>query len=178
MARAEKDWNIIILRYFNPVGAHESGLIGEDPKGLPNNLMPYVSKVATGTLPHVRVYGNDYETPDGTGVRDYIHVMDLATGHTAALDKLKEGHIGCKIYNLGTGRGYSVLEMIAALEKACGHKIPYKIEGRREGDIANVYCNPELAEKELKWKAKLGLEDMCRDLWNWQKNNPTGFQKE
>lgn len=171
---AEKDWNVILLRYFNPVGAHESGTIGEDPKGIPNNLMPYVSQVAVGKLPFVHVYGNDYDTKDGTGVRDYIHVVDLAKGHVAAMKQLSPKG-GCKIYNLGTGQGYSVLEMIKAMEKASGKEIPYKIEGRRTGDTATVYCDPTKATKELGWKAELNLDDMCRDLWNWQKQNPKGF---
>jgi len=178
LCKAEKAWNVVILRYFNPVGAHASGQIGEDPKGTPNNLMPFVAQVAVGKLPQVRVFGNDYpDTPDGTGVRDYIHVVDLAQGHVAALKKIEQGDIRCKVYNLGTGRGYSVLEMIRAMEKASGKKIPYEICPRREGDIAKVYCDPSLAEKDLGWKAKLGLEEMCRDLWNWQQSNPHGFQK-
>lgn len=177
LAYAEPDWHIISLRYFNPVGAHESGMIGEDPKGLPNNLMPYVAQVCIGKLPFVRVYGNDYDTPDGTGVRDYIHVVDLAKGHVAALQKIKPGlNEAFKVYNLGTGRGYSVLEMIKALEKASGKEIPYKIEGRREGDLATVYCDPAYAANELGWKAELTLDDMCRDLWKWQRQNPNGFQ--
>jgi UDP-glucose 4-epimerase len=176
MCKADPSWNVVILRYFNPVGAHKSGLIGEDPKGLPNNLMPYVAQVCVGKLPHVRVYGNDYDTPDGTGVRDYIHIVDLAKGHVAAIKKIAEGNIRCKVYNLGTGRGYSVLEMIKALEKASGKNIPYQIEGRREGDIGSVYCDTTYAEKDLHWKAEYGLEEMCKDLWKWQETNPQGFQ--
>lgn len=171
---SDKSWNIIILRYFNPVGSHESGLIGEDPRGPPNNLMPYVSQVAIGRLPEVKVFGNDYDTPDGTGVRDYIHVCDLASGHSLAMKKLEESP-GLKIYNLGTGKGYSVLEMITALEKASGKKIPFKVVERRPGDLANVYADASLAEKEMGWKATRGLDEMCRDLWNWQSKNPKGF---
>ncbi|CAF2748653.1 unnamed protein product [Rotaria sp. Silwood2] len=174
-AIAHPDWNIIILRYFNPVGAHESGLIGENPIGKPNNLMPYVAQVAVGRLPHVNVTGTDYDTPDGTGVRDYIHVVDLATGHLACMKKFKE-NCGLQIYNLGTGKGYSVLEMIKALEKASGKTIAYKECPRRSGDLACVYADPAVAAKELGWKAQRGLDDMCRDLWRWQSNNPNGFQ--
>ncbi|CAF0789499.1 unnamed protein product [Didymodactylos carnosus] len=157
---AHKDWNIVILRYFNPVGAHESGKIGEDPVGTPNNLMPYVAQVAVGRLPHVNVMGTDYDTPDGTGVRDYIHVVDLAIGHVAAMNKFKE-NCGLKIYNLGTGHGYSVLEMIKALEKASGRNIAFKNCPRRPGDLASVYADPQLAAKELNWTAKRGLDEMC-----------------
>ena len=165
---ADKDWNILLLRYFNPVGAHESGLIGEDPKGIPNNLMPYVAKVAHGILPYLNVFGNDYDTPDGTGVRDYIHVMDLAEGHLAALENIEK--YGVDAINLGTGVGYSVLDMVKAFEKACGHEVAYKIAPRRPGDIATCYARPDKAAKELGWTAKRNLEDMCRDLWNFQKN--------
>ncbi|XP_072211518.1 UDP-glucose 4-epimerase [Excalfactoria chinensis] len=176
LCKAKKDWNAILLRYFNPIGAHESGMIGEDPQGIPNNLMPYVAQVAVGRQEFLSVFGNDYETVDGTGVRDYIHVVDLAKGHIAALKKLKE-NCGCKIYNLGTGTGYSVLQMVRAMEKASGREIKYKITGRREGDVAACYANPELAERELGWKAAFGLDKMCEDLWRWQLQNPTGYSK-
>lgn len=176
LCKAKKDWNAILLRYFNPIGAHESGMIGEDPQGIPNNLMPYVAQVAVGRQEFLSVFGNDYETVDGTGVRDYIHVVDLAKGHIAALKKLKE-NCGCKIYNLGTGTGYSVLQMVRAMEKASGREIKYKITGRREGDVAACYANPELAERELGWKAEFGLDKMCEDLWRWQLQNPTGYSK-
>ncbi|XP_072026296.1 UDP-glucose 4-epimerase-like [Amphiura filiformis] len=174
LCKAEPQWNIIILRYFNPVGAHKSGQIGEDPQGPPNNLMPFVAQVAVGRRKELKVYGNDYDTPDGTGVRDYIHVVDLALGHLAALKKLSE-NAGLKIYNLGTGKGNSVLDMVNALEKASGKKVPYSIEPRREGDVATVYGDASLAEKELNWKAHRGLEEMCEDLWRWQAMNPKGF---
>lgn len=170
---SDNSWNMIILRYFNPVGAHPSGRIGEDPKGIPNNLMPYVAQVATGKLEKIRVFGNDYPTPDGTGVRDYIHVCDLAAGHVSALTGCKES--GVHIYNLGTGVGYSVLDMIRAFEKACGKKLPYEIVGRRSGDVAACYACADKAERELGWKAKYDLEDMCASQWNWQKNNPDGY---
>jgi UDP-glucose 4-epimerase len=170
-----EDWRIVILRYFNPVGAHESGRIGEDPSGVPNNLMPFVAQVAVGRLPEVKVFGNDFPTPDGTGVRDYIHVVDLAKGHVAALEKLKHPDCGLKIYNLGTGRGYSVLEMVAAMEKASGKHIPYSIVARRSGDVPSVYSDVSLAEKELHWKAERGLDQMCADMWRWQSQNPHGF---
>ena len=172
--RADTGWNIALLRYFNPVGAHASGRIGEDPKGIPNNLMPYVAQVASGKLQKIGVFGNDYPTPDGTGVRDYIHVVDLARGHVAAIEKLKEP--GVHIYNLGTGKGYSVLDMIHAFEKACGKKLPYEIRPRRAGDVPACYATSAKAEKELGWKAQYDLEDMCRDQWNWQKNNPNGYE--
>jgi UDP-glucose 4-epimerase len=176
LAKAEPEWNIIILRYFNPVGAHPSGLIGEDPKGVPNNLMPFVSQVAIGKLPVVKIFGNKFDTPDGTGVRDYIHIVDLARGHVSCLDRIsREGNVGLEIYNLGTGKGYSVLEMVAALEKASGRKIPTELSVPRPGDIACVYCDPALAAEKLQWKAEFGLEEMCRDLWNWQSQNPKGF---
>ncbi|XP_068194305.1 UDP-glucose 4-epimerase isoform X2 [Antennarius striatus] len=174
--KAEKDWNAVLLRYFNPIGAHSSGEIGEDPQGIPNNLLPYVAQVAIGRRECLSVFGNDYDTPDGTGVRDYIHVVDLAKGHIAALKKLKD-KCGCKIYNLGTGTGYSVLQMVKAMEKASGKEIPYKITSRREGDVASCYANPQLAEEELGWKARFDLEKMCEDLWRWQSKNPTGFSK-
>lgn len=164
---SDNSWNIVLLRYFNPVGAHESGLIGELPNGIPSNLMPYVSKVADDELDYVRVFGNDYNTPDGTGVRDYIHVVDLAKGHVAAMKRLEDGD-GLSTYNLGTGKGYSVLEIIKAFSKASGKKIPYKMVGRREGDIAISYADPSKAEKELGWVAEKNLDDMCRDFWKWQ----------
>lgn len=174
LCRADKAWNAVLLRYFNPIGAHASGCIGEDPQGIPNNLMPYVSQVAIGRREALNVFGNDYDTEDGTGVRDYIHVVDLAKGHIAALRKLKE-QCGCRIYNLGTGTGYSVLQMVQAMEKASGKKIPYKVVARREGDVAACYANPSLAHEELGWTAALGLDRMCEDLWRWQKQNPSGF---
>jgi UDP-glucose 4-epimerase len=172
--QADASWNIALLRYFNPVGAHESGEIGEDPNGIPNNLMPYISQVAVGRLKQLAVFGNDYPTPDGTGVRDYIHVVDLAKGHLRALEKLeqKPGVLAC---NLGTGRGCSVLEMITAFERASGRKIAYAIAPRRPGDIACCYADPSLAERELGWKAELGLDAMCKDTWNWQAKNPNGY---
>ncbi|KAJ8764919.1 hypothetical protein K2173_010384 [Erythroxylum novogranatense] len=173
--RSDPDWKIILLRYFNPVGAHPSGHIGEDPRGIPNNLMPYVQQVAVGRRQHLTVFGNDYSTKDGTGVRDYIHVVDLADGHTAALQKLTDPKIGCEVYNLGTGKGTSVLEMVAAFEKASGKKIPLQIAGRRAGDAEIVYASTEKAERELKWKAKYGIEEMCRDQWNWASKNPYGY---
>ncbi|OWM72004.1 hypothetical protein CDL15_Pgr017887 [Punica granatum] len=177
--KAEPEWKIILLRYFNPVGAHESGRIGEDPKGIPNNLMPYIQQVAVGRLPELNVYGHDYPTRDGSAVRDYIHVMDLADGHIAALQKLfTTPDIGCTAYNLGTGRGTSVLEMVAAFEKASGKKIPIKLCPRRPGDATEVYASTEKAEKELGWKAKYGVEEMCRDQWKWASNNPWGYQSK
>ena len=166
--KSDNEWNIAILRYFNPVGAHESGLIGEDPKGVPANLMPYISKVAAGKLPQLSVFGNDYDTKDGTGVRDYIHVVDLACGHINALDKLKKDGKGMHIYNLGTGVGYSVLDMINAFEKANNIKVPYKIVERRPGDIATCYSDPTKAREEIGFVAKKSLEDMCRDAWNFE----------
>ena len=172
--KADNAWNIILLRYFNPVGAHESGLIGEDPKGIPNNLMPYVAQVASGKLACINVFGDDYDTPDGTGVRDYIHVVDLALGHIAAIEGCKES--GVHIYNLGTGRGYSVLEMIKAFEKACGKTLPYKIAPRRSGDIASCYAAPDKAKNELGWEAKFGIEEMCASQWKWQSGNPNGYE--
>ena len=164
---SDNTWNICILRYFNPVGAHESGLIGEEPQGIPNNLMPYIVRVAAGTLPELSVFGNDYDTPDGTGVRDYIHVVDLAKGHVKALEKIEKEKEGLYIYNLGTGKGYSVLDMVNAFEKATGQKVPYKITARREGDIATCYADPEKAKEELGWTAEKTLEDMCLDSWNY-----------
>ncbi|KAF8099426.1 hypothetical protein N665_0244s0025 [Sinapis alba] len=172
---SDPEWKIVLLRYFNPVGAHPSGDIGEDPRGIPNNLMPFVQQVAVGRRPHLTVYGNDYNTTDGTGVRDYIHVMDLADGHIAALRKLEDCKIGCEVYNLGTGNGTSVLEMVDAFEKASGKKIPLVTAGRRPGDAEVVYASTERAESELNWKAKYGIEEMCRDSWNWTSNNPYGY---
>uniref|UniRef100_H2MSS6 UDP-glucose 4-epimerase n=1 Tax=Oryzias latipes TaxID=8090 RepID=H2MSS6_ORYLA len=172
--KAEKDWNAVLLRYFNPIGAHSSGLIGEDPQGIPNNLLPYVAQVAVGRRQCLSVFGNDYDTVDGT-VRDYIHVVDLSKGHIAALKKLKE-NCGCKVYNLGTGKGYSVLQVVKGMEKASGKEIPYKIAPRRGGDVASCYADPKLAEEELGWKAEFDMERMA-DLWRWQSMNPTGFSK-
>lgn len=171
---ADNEWSIALLRYFNPVGAHESGLIGENPNGIPNNLMPYISQVAVGKLECLSVFGNDYPTPDGTGVRDYIHVVDLALGHLKAVQKIRENK-GVDAYNLGTGKGYSVLELIKAFEKASGIKVPYKIVQRREGDIAECYADPSKAYSILGWKAKRGIEEMCTDTWKWQQLNPNGF---
>lgn len=173
--KADPEWGVVLLRYFNPIGAHESGLIGEDPKGIPNNLLPYVAQVAVGRLEKLGVFGNDYDTPDGTGVRDYIHVMDLARGHVMAL-KCFEGEKNVDIYNLGTGRGCSVLEVIRAFEQASGKKIPYEIKPRRAGDIACTYCDPSKAEAELGWKAEYDINDMCRDTWRWQSMNPDGYK--
>ena len=172
---ADPSFNAILLRYFNPIGAHSSGKIGEDPNGIPNNLVPFVAQVAVGKLPHLNVHGNDYPTPDGTGIRDYIHVVDLALGHLKALDKFSSNP-GAVAYNLGTGRGYSVLEVVAAYEKACGHKIPYKIGPRRPGDAAVAYADPSLAKQELGWIAERDIEDMCADSWHWQSNNPNGYE--
>lgn len=174
---SDPEWNVILLRYFNPIGAHESGLIGEDPKGIPNNLLPYVAQVAIGKLKCVGVFGNDYDTPDGTGVRDYIHVVDLAKGHVKALDKIKE-KAGCKVYNLGTGKGYSVLDVIHAFSKACGHDIPYEIKPRRAGDIATCYSKCDLAREELAWQAEYDLDAMCASSWKWQTMNPNGYNEE
>ena len=165
--KSDNTWDICILRYFNPVGAHESGLIGEEPKGIPNNLMPYVARVAAGTLKELSVFGNDYPTPDGTGVRDYIHVVDLAKGHIKALEKIEKENEGLFIYNLGTGKGVSVLDMVKGFEKATGKKVPYKIAPRRAGDIAMCYADPAKAEKELGWKAEKNIDDMCKDSWNY-----------
>lgn len=169
--KADNEWSVILLRYFNPIGAHESGEIGEDPNGIPNNLMPYINYVACGKLDHLNVFGNDYDTPDGTGVRDYIHVVDLAKGHVNALEKLEKEQKGLYIYNLGTGIGYSVLDVVKAFEKATGKTVKYRITERRPGDIATCYANPEKAEKELGWKAEKSLEDMCRDSWNYIERN-------
>lgn len=171
---AEPAWNVVLLRYFNPIGAHPSGLIGENPNGIPNNLMPYITQVAVGKRAELGIFGDDYDTPDGTGVRDYIHVVDLARGHVKALGAI-ERNCGLALYNLGTGRGYSVLEVVKAFEKVNGVKIPYSIKPRRPGDIATCYSNPSKAMKELGWRAEYGIEEMCRDSWNWQKNNPEGF---
>ncbi|MCK6602755.1 MAG: UDP-glucose 4-epimerase GalE [Bacteroidetes bacterium] len=171
---SDQSWNLILLRYFNPVGAHESGKIGEDPNGIPNNLLPYITQVAVGKLKELSVFGNDYPTPDGTGVRDYIHVCDLATGHLKALEKL-EKNPGLEVYNLGTGTGYSVLEMISAFEKVSGKKVSFRITARRPGDVAACYADPGKALRELNWKAEKNLEDMVRDAWNWQTQNPDGY---
>jgi UDP-glucose 4-epimerase len=172
---ADRDWSIALLRYFNPIGAHESGRIGEDPNGIPNNLMPFITQVAVGKREQLQVFGNDYPTVDGTGVRDYIHVVDLANGHLKALEKVTAA-TGVEAYNLGTGTGYSVLEIVAAFEKAAGVEIPYKIVDRRPGDIAVCYADPAKAKNVLGWTAERGIEDMCRDSWKWQKNNPNGFE--
>lgn len=173
---ADPEWNVVLLRYFNPIGAHESGLIGEDPKGIPNNLVPYIAQVAVGKLKCLGVFGNDYPTHDGTGVRDYIHVVDLAKGHVKALKKLAPGS-GVSIYNLGTGNGYSVLDVLHAYEKACGKTLPYEIKPRRAGDIATCYCDASKAREELGWVAEKGIEDMCADSWRWQSKNPDGYRE-
>ena len=170
---SDPEWNVTLLRYFNPIGAHSSGLIGEDPKGIPNNLVPYIARVAVGKLEKLGVFGNDYDTPDGTGVRDYIHVVDLAAGHVKALQHMKPG---VSIYNLGTGQGYSVLDVVKAYGKACGKEIPYEIKPRRAGDIATCYSDPTKAKTELVWEAKYGIEEMCRDSYHWQSMNPDGYQ--
>ncbi|QPG05041.1 UDP-glucose 4-epimerase GalE [Salinimonas marina] len=174
--QSDTSWNIVLLRYFNPVGAHSSGQIGEDPNGIPNNLMPYIAQVATGKLAQLSVFGDDYDTKDGTGVRDYIHVEDLANGHLKALDRI-ELNMGLDIYNLGTGQGYSVLEMIKAFENASGTTINYQVAPRRSGDVAACYADPTLAARELNWHASKGLKDMCQDSWNWQSNNPNGYSQ-
>ncbi len=174
-AAAQGDWSVMLLRYFNPVGAHPSGLIGEDPRGIPNNLMPFISQTAAGRRDHLNVFGNDYDTPDGTGIRDYIHVVDLAKGHVAAMDYM-ENYTGTEVINLGTGTGYSVLDMVRAFEKATGIRIPYEIAPRRAGDVARVYADPEKSHRLLGWRAEKSLEDMCRDTWNWQSKNPNGYQ--
>ena len=173
--KADNEWNVILLRYFNPIGAHESGLIGEDPKGIPNNLMPYITQVAIGKLECLGVFGDDYDTHDGTGVRDYIHVVDLAVGHVRAVEKLKE-KAGVSVYNLGTGNGYSVLDMVKAFSKACGKEIPYQIKPRRAGDIATCYCDASKAKEELHWVAERDLNKMCEDSWRWQSMNPNGYE--
>lgn len=172
---ADQAWNVCLLRYFNPVGAHKSGRIGEDPDGIPNNLVPYIAQVAVGKLERLSVFGNDYPTPDGTGVRDYIHVVDLALGHVKAIERLSL-RPGVVVYNLGTGRGYSVLEMVRAFAEACGREIPYRITIRRPGDVAACYADPGKAFRELGWQARYGLREMCEDTWRWQKNNPAGFR--
>ena len=173
--KADPEWNVILLRYFNPIGAHKSGLIGENPNGIPNNLMPYVTQVAVGRLPVLGVFGNDYDTPDGTGVRDYIHVVDLARGHVKALQKIQE-KAGLKIYNLGTGTGYSVLDIVNNFQEATGVQIPYEIKPRRAGDIATCYADCSKAKEELGWEAQYGIREMCEDAWRWQKMNPNGFE--
>lgn len=175
-AAANPGFNVVLLRYFNPVGAHPSGLMGEDPSGIPNNLMPFVSQTAIGKREKVSVFGNDYDTKDGTGVRDYLHVVDLAKGHIAAL-RYELEHGGVETFNLGTGHGYSVLDMIAAFSKACGHQVPYVIADRRPGDLATVYADPSKAKKVLGWEAEKGLDEMCADAWNWQSKNPNGYNK-
>ena len=172
--KADPEWNVVLLRYFNPIGAHQSGTIGENPNGIPNNLMPYITQTAVGKRKELGVFGNDYDTPDGTGVRDYIHVCDLASGHVAALKAINR-KCGLAIYNLGTGHGYSVLDVVKAFIKVNGVDVPYVIKPRRAGDIATCYCDPAKAKAELGWEAKYGIEDMCRDSWNWQKNNPDGY---
>lgn len=175
MANADPDWNVILLRYFNPIGAHKSGTIGENPNGIPNNLMPYVTQVAVGKLKELGVFGDDYDTPDGTGVRDYIHVVDLADGHVKALKKIEE-KAGLKLYNLGTGVGYSVLDIVKNFEEATGVRIPYVMKARRAGDIATCYSDATKAKEELGWTAKYGIKDMCADSWKWQSNNPNGYE--
>lgn len=175
---ADRSWCIALLRYFNPVGAHPSGRIGEDPNGIPNNLMPYIAQVAVGKLDRLQVFGNDYATPDGTGVRDYIHVSYLAAGHVKALEKVLSAEGGVHAYNLGSGKGYSVLEVVKAFERASGRKIPYTIAARRPGDVAISYADPAKAKRELGWEAARGLDDMCADGWRWQRNNPDGYRSE
>ncbi|MCI8275668.1 MAG: UDP-glucose 4-epimerase GalE [Lachnospiraceae bacterium] len=176
-AHADQELSVVLLRYFNPIGAHESGRIGENPDGIPNNLMPYISQVAVGRLPRLKVFGNDYPTPDGTGIRDYIHVVDLARGHVAAL-AYGERHTGVETFNLGTGTGYSVLDLVGTFERVNGVAVPYDIVKRRAGDIAECYADASKARQMLGWEARKGLEDMCRDAWNWQKNNPEGYPEE
>lgn len=173
--KADPEWNVVLLRYFNPIGAHKSGRIGENPNGIPNNLMPYITQTAVGLRKELGVFGNDYDTPDGTGVRDYIHVVDLAAAHVAALQAI-EKNCGLAIYNIGTGHGYSVLDVVNAFEKVNKVKVPYSIKPRRPGDIATCYCDPAKAKAELGWEAQYGIEEMCRDSWNWQKNNPRGYE--
>ena len=175
MAHADKEWGIVLLRYFNPIGAHESGMIGEDPRGIPNNLMPYITQVAIGRREKLSVFGNDYDTPDGTGVRDYIHVVDLARGHVAAVRYVAE-HKGCEVFNLGTGTGYSVLDMVHAFRTVNSVALPYQIVERRPGDIATCYADPAKSQEILGWRATHSLEDMCRDSWNWQSKNPMGYE--
>ncbi|HIT36663.1 MAG TPA: UDP-glucose 4-epimerase GalE [Candidatus Faecousia intestinavium] len=174
MCNADKEWSVVLLRYFNPIGAHESGRIGEDPRGIPNNLMPYITQVAIGRRDHLSIFGNDYDTPDGTGVRDYIHVVDLAKGHVAAVKYVTENE-GCEVFNLGTGTGYSVLDMVHAFEEANGVKVPYEIVARRPGDLATCYADPAKSAEVLGWKAEKNLVDMCRDSWRWQSQNPMGY---
>ena len=174
---ADPDFKVVLLRYFNPIGAHKSGLIGEDPKGIPNNLLPYISQVALGKLDYLHVYGDDYDTHDGTGIRDYIHVVDLAKGHVLAVEKIDELK-GVEIINLATGNGYSVLDVLHAFEKACGKKIPYKIEERRAGDIDKCFADPSYAKKVIGWQAQNGIDEMCQDAWRWQKMNPNGYESE
>lgn len=176
VAKADKEWNVVLLRYFNPIGAHASGLMGEDPKGIPNNLVPYVAQVAVGKRDAVHVFGNDYDTPDGTGVRDYIHVVDLAAGHAAALAWMN-GRTGCEIFNLGTGKGSSVLDVIHTFSDACGKQLPYVVEPRRAGDVTANWADCTKAEQEMGWKAQYDLADMCRDSWNWQSHNPNGYEE-
>lgn len=176
LQKSDPDWKIVLLRYFNPIGAHKSGKIGEDPQGIPNNLLPYIAQVAVGKLDYLRVFGDDYDTVDGTGVRDYIHVVDLAKGHVCAIDKL-DSLDGVSIINLATGNGYSVLEVVKAFEEASGRKVPYKIVGRREGDIAKCFADATKAYKVLGWKAENGIKEMCEDSWRWQKNNPNGYEE-
>ncbi len=176
MAFADRDWSVVLLRYFNPIGAHPSGLIGEDPRGIPNNLLPYISQVAIGRRDHLTVYGDDYDTPDGTGVRDYIHVVDLARGHAAAINYML-GHRGESVFNLGTGHGCSVLEMVKTFERVNGVRVPYVIAERRPGDLATVYASPDKSAELLGWRAEYGLEEMCRDTWNWQMKNPAGYEE-
>ena len=173
--KADPEWNVVLLRYFNPIGAHKSGTIGEDPNGIPNNLMPYITQVAVGKLPQLGVFGNDYPTHDGTGVRDYIHVVDLAKGHVCAIQAIAK-KCGLGIYNLGTGQGYSVLDLVKAFEAATGVKVPYVIKPRRSGDVAECWSDPSKAAKELGWKAQYGVQEMCEDAWRWQKNNPNGYR--
>ena len=173
--KADPEWNVVMLRYFNPIGAHKSGRIGENPNGIPNNLMPYITQTAVGLRKELGIFGNDYDTPDGTGVRDYIHVVDLASAHVAALQAIQR-NCGLAVYNIGTGRGYSVLDVVKAFEKVNNVNVPYSIKPRRPGDIATCYCNPAKAKAELGWEAQYDIEDMCRDSWNWQKNNPRGYE--
>ena len=174
MAHADPAWSVVLLRYFNPIGAHESGMLGEDPRGIPNNLMPYITQVAIGRRDHLSVFGSDYDTPDGTGVRDYIHVVDLAKGHVAAV-KYAGSHTGCEVFNLGTGVGYSVLDMVKTFQEVNGVPIPYQIADRRPGDLPVCYADPGKSAEELGWKAEKNLRDMCRDSWNWQSRNPMGY---
>ena len=176
MALADKEWSIVLLRYFNPIGAHESGRIGEDPRGIPNNLMPYITQVAVGRREYLGVFGNDYDTPDGTGVRDYIHVVDLARGHVAAVG-YATAHNGCEVFNLGTGTGYSVLDMVSSFSQVNGVEVPYKITDRRPGDIGTCYADPAKSREVLGWQAQKNLNDMCRDAWRWQKENPMGYEE-